>query len=172
MSNGPLDKLVANKTALAAVGLGGGFVALCSGFLGMALVAAGVLKSEPSFADGGPGSTAPSTARDTSPRNPSGDLSNPEAVLNRFLTYLQNDESGKAWDLTSPEFGESKTEFINRMKQQRALVHHAKARWNFQKDDNVMTYHITISGPNGNGSYDLELANKDGSWHVTSFSSH
>jgi hypothetical protein len=105
----PLDNLASNKKALAAVGLGGGFLFLCSGFLVMALVTVGVLnRNAPdkfSVATTQPAAPSPNS---TAPARPGksevdGDEA-PNITLRTFLDEIRAGQWERAHNLSTFEY--------------------------------------------------------------------
>ncbi len=103
MYQNPLDALLANKKALVAVGIGGGVLALCSGFFVMALVTVGVLNRNAAgaFAVAPTYATPPPTTAPTQPGKRDPDADAPTNVLNNFVRRLQESQWERAHNMTS-----------------------------------------------------------------------
>jgi len=173
MSSAPLDKLVANKTALMAVGLGGGLAAVFGGFFIMAFVTVAVLKSDAGAAGRGggpdPGGSADSGGGRKGRPKLSG-LERPDRVADDFALYLKSREWKKAYDMTVPDFPESAEAFQTRMERAKYIGGAQRYSTNLEPGaDNTRVCTGDFERADGSVSFRMELVKGDDGWRVSKF---
>jgi hypothetical protein len=165
------EQLTSNKNALVAVGLGGSVIALCGGFLTMALTTVGILGKAVAVVDFGPTQPVVQPTKPTTRQTqPSGDPG--ERALQDFMNRLQDGQWEEAYKSTTSENRARYTD-----EEYRQLMEKYKLRglrnWAAtmkSQTPKVRTLNVkVVLNEGGDANFTVVMFNEDDGWHVNSF---
>jgi hypothetical protein len=173
MNSWNLDQLTSNKNALVAVAAGGSVLALCGGFLTMALTTVGILGKAAAVGEAEPAQpvvqqTRPTTSRPTQPI--AGDPA--ERALQTFMARLQDGQWEEAYKSTTSDNRARYTD-----EEFRKLMEKYKLRdlrnWSASvkaQTRKTRTLNVkVVLDDNSDASFTAEMFIEDDGWHVNRF---